>query len=80
VGSLLKHGRRFKWIPTNVCEDARKPRYKVKVRAFIAAEVAAIVEQADESTALLIRTAAHAGSGSVSPRAWSGSRSTSTRA
>ena len=61
LGSLLKHARRFRWIATNVCEDVRKPRYKVKVRAFTAAEVALIAEKADEATALLVRTAASTG-------------------
>jgi integrase len=61
LGSLLKHARRFKWIATNVCEDVRKPRYKVKVRAFTAAEVAVIASAADERTALLVRTAASTG-------------------
>jgi integrase len=61
LGSLLKHARRFKWIPTNVCMDVRKPRYNVQVRAFTAAEVAAIGDKADEATALLVRTAASKG-------------------
>jgi integrase len=61
LSAVLKHARRFKWIPTNVCEDVRKPKYKVKVRAFTAAEVATLAQHADESTALLIRTAASTG-------------------
>jgi integrase len=61
LGSLLRHARRFKWIQANVCEDVRKPRYKVKVRAFTAADVAAISAEADEFTALLVRTAASTG-------------------
>jgi integrase len=61
LGSLLKHARRFKWIQANVCEDVRKPRYKVKVHAFTAANVAAISGEADEFTALLVRTAASTG-------------------
>jgi integrase len=61
LSAVLKHARRFKWIPTNVCEGVRKPRYKVKVRAFTAAEVATLAQHADESTALLIRTAASTG-------------------
>jgi integrase len=61
LGSLLRHARRFKWIQANVCEDVRKPRYKVKVRAFTAAEVEAIKAKADEFTALLVGTAAETG-------------------
>jgi integrase len=61
LSSVFKHARRFKWIPTNPCEDVRKPKYKVKVRAFTAAEVALLVEKADTATALLIRTAASTG-------------------
>jgi integrase len=61
LGSLFKHARRFQWIPSNPCEDVRKPKYKVKVRAFTAVEVAAIANAADESTALLVRTAASTG-------------------
>lgn len=61
LGSLLKHARRFKWIPTNVCEDVRKPRYRVRVRAFTAAEVAAIAGNSADSTAILVRTAASTG-------------------
>lgn len=37
------------------------PRYKVKVRAFTALEVATLANKADEAAALLIRTAASAG-------------------
>jgi integrase len=61
LGSLFKHARRFRWIPGNPCEDVRKPRYKAKVRAFTAIEVAGIAQHADEATALLIRTAASTG-------------------
>jgi integrase len=61
LGSLFKHARRFQWIPTNPCEDVRKPRYKVKVRAFTGVEVATITQAAEEDTALLIRTAASTG-------------------
>jgi len=61
LGSLMKHARRFRWIPSNVCEDVRKPRYKVKVRSFTAAEVAAIAGKADEAAAILVRTAASTG-------------------
>lgn len=61
LGSLLRHARRFKWISSNVCEDVRKPRYRVDVRAFTAAEVTALVEHADQSTALLVNVAAHTG-------------------
>jgi hypothetical protein len=53
LSSIFKHALRFKWIPTNPCEDVRKPRFKVKVRAFTAAEVATLAHHADESTALL---------------------------
>jgi integrase len=60
-GELVKHARRFKWIQANVCEDVRKPRYKVKVHAFTAAEVAASSAEADGFTALLVRTAASTG-------------------
>jgi len=76
LGSLLKHARRFKWIPTNVCEDVRKPRYKVKVRAFTAAEVGAIAESADEATALLVRTTASTGLrfGEIAGLEWSSGR------
>jgi integrase len=61
LGSLFKHARRFQWIPTNPCEDVRKPRYKVKVRAFTGIEVATITQAADQDAALLIRTAASTG-------------------
>ena len=61
LGGLFKHARRFRWISSNPVEDVRKPRYKVKVRAFTAAEVARIAQAADERTALLIRTAASTG-------------------
>jgi len=61
LSSVFKHARRFKWIQANPCDDVRKPRYKVKVRAFTAAEVAALTDNADISTALLIRTAASTG-------------------
>jgi len=61
LGSLFKHARRFRWIAGNPCEDVRKPKYKTKVRAFTAAEVTLLAEKADESTALLIRTAASTG-------------------
>lgn len=61
LSSLFKHARRFRWIAGNPCEDVRKPRYKVKVHAFTAAQVALLAEKADESTALLIRTAASTG-------------------
>ena len=61
LGCLFKHARRFRWIAANPCEDVRKPRYKVKVRAFTAAEVATLASEADEPTALLIRTAASTG-------------------
>jgi hypothetical protein len=52
LGSLFKHARRFQWIPTNPCEDVRRPRYKVKVRAFTGVEVATITQAADETTTL----------------------------
>jgi integrase len=58
---VFKHARRFKWIPTNPCEDVRKPKYKVKVRAFTGIEVATLANFADPATALLIRTAASTG-------------------
>jgi Phage integrase family len=61
LSSVFKHARRFKWIPTNLCEDVKKPKYKEKVRAFTAAEVALLAQKADESTALLIRTGASTG-------------------
>jgi integrase len=61
LSSIFKHARRFKWIPTNPYKDVRKPRFKVKVRAFTAAEVATLAHHADESTALLIRTSASTG-------------------
>jgi integrase len=61
LSSVFKHARRFKWIPTNPCEDVRKPKYKVKVRAFTAIEVATLAQHADEATALLIRTGATTG-------------------
>jgi integrase len=61
LSSVFKHARRFKWIPSNPCEDVRKPKYKKKVRAFTGAEVAALANHADEATALLIRTAASTG-------------------
>jgi len=43
------------------CEDVRKPRYKVKVRAFTAEEVSQLAEEANELSALLIRVAASTG-------------------
>jgi len=46
-----RHRPRFPWIPTNVREDVRKPRSKVKVWAFAGAEVAAIAGVADKRTA-----------------------------
>jgi integrase len=61
LSAVFKHARRFKWIPTNPCEDVRKPKYKVKVRAFTGAEVATLAHHADDATALLIRTAASTG-------------------
>jgi integrase len=61
LSAVFKHARRFKWIPTNPCEDVRKPKYKVKVRAFTAAEVAMLAHYADDATALLIRSAASTG-------------------
>lgn len=39
----------------------RKPKYKVKVRAFRGVEVATLANFADDATALLIRTAASTG-------------------
>ena len=59
LSSIFKHARRFKWIPTNPYKDVRKPRFKVKVRAFTAAEVATLAHHADESTALLILSMAN---------------------
>lgn len=61
LSSVFKHARRFKWIPTNPCEDVRKPKYKVKVRAFTGIEIATLANFADDATALLIRTAASTG-------------------
>jgi integrase len=61
LSSVFKHARRFKWIPTNPCEDVRKPKYKVKVRAFTGVEIATLANFADDATALLIRTAASTG-------------------
>ncbi len=61
LSAVFKHARRFKWIPTNPCEDVRKPKYKVKVRAFTGIEVATLAQYADDATALLIRTAASTG-------------------
>jgi integrase len=61
LSAVFKHARRFKWIPTNPCEDVRKPKYKVKVRAFTGAEVATLAHHADDATALLILTAASTG-------------------
>jgi integrase len=61
LSSVFKHARRFKWIPTNPCEDVRKPKYKFKVRAFTAAEVATLAHHAGDATALLIRSAASTG-------------------
>ena len=61
LGCLFKHARRYHWTTANPAEDVRKPRYKVKVRAFTAAEVAAIAEAADAATALLVRTGASTG-------------------
>ena len=46
LSAVFKHARRFKWIPANPCEDVRKPRYKVKVRAFTAAEGALLAHYA----------------------------------
>jgi hypothetical protein len=59
LGAIFKHARRFRWIASNPCEDVHKPKYKVKIRAFTAAEVTTLAEKADEATALLIRAAAH---------------------
>ena len=61
LSSVFKHARRFKWIPTNPCEDVRKTKYKKKVRSFTGAEVAALANHADAATALLIGTAAGTG-------------------
>ena len=61
LSSLFKHARRFRWIPSNPCEDVRKPRYKVKVRAFTAVEVITLANTADATTALLVRMAASTG-------------------
>jgi integrase len=61
LSSLFKHARQFRWIPSNPCEDVRKPKYKVKVHAFTAADVSAIAGIADEATALMVRTAASTG-------------------
>ena len=55
-------------------------RYNVKVRAFTAAEVAAIAEAADAATALLVRTGPAPGYASVSLPASSGSSWTSRKA
>jgi hypothetical protein len=58
---VFKHARRFKWIPSNPCEDVRKPKYKVKLRAFTGIEIATLTNFADDATALLIRAAASTG-------------------
>jgi integrase len=58
---LCKHARRFKWLPVNPCGEVRKPKFRVKVRAFTAAEVATLTSYADDATRVLIRTAAHTG-------------------
>src|ERR1700681_2387594 len=56
-----KHARRFNWMPANPCGEVRKPKFRVKVRAFTAAEVAALTRHADDATRVLIQTAAHTG-------------------
>jgi len=61
LSALFKHARRFKWTTANPCEDVRKPKYKVKVHAFTADEVATLAANADEFSALLIRVAASTG-------------------
>jgi integrase len=61
LGSLFRHARRFQWIGGNPVEDVRKPRYRSRVRAFSAEEIATLLEHADAETALLIRTAASTG-------------------
>ncbi len=58
---LCKHARRFRWIPANPCGEVRKPKFRVKVRAFTAAEVAILTCHADDATRVLIQTAAHTG-------------------
>src|SRR5450631_273995 len=58
---LCKHARHFKWIPVNPCGEVRKPKFRVKVRAFTAAEVATLTCHADDATRVLIQTAAHTG-------------------
>jgi integrase len=58
---LCKHARRFNWIPANPCAEVRKPKFRVKVRAFTAAEVAILTAHADDATRVLIQTAAHTG-------------------
>lgn len=58
---LCKHARRFKWIPANPYGEVRKPKFRVKVRAFTAAEVATLTGYADDATRVLIQTAAHTG-------------------
>jgi len=51
----------FNWIPSNPCGEVRKPKFRVKVRAFTAAEVATLSRDADDATRVLIQTAAHTG-------------------
>jgi integrase len=58
---LCKHARCFNWIPANPCAEVRKPKFRVKVRAFTAAEVATLTAHADDATRVLIQTAAHTG-------------------
>jgi integrase len=58
---LCKHARRFNWIPANPCGDVRKPKFRAKVCAFTASEVAILTCHADDSTRVLIQTAAHTG-------------------
>jgi integrase len=58
---LCEHARRFNWMPANPCGEVRKPKFRVKVRAFTAAEVATLTCHADDATRVMIQTAAHTG-------------------
>jgi integrase len=43
------------------CGEVRKPKFRVKVRAFTAAEVATLTTHADDATRVLVQTATHTG-------------------
>ena len=61
LGSIFVHARAIRWTAADPLSGVMRPQYRVKVRAFTAPDIRALLAHADTDTALLIRLAASTG-------------------